>query len=74
MEDKTVLCPRCGVNRYTPYDAGVDMTDEAPYPALSRLDNKTYICSPCGTGEALRDFTRKAPVPPDEWPVKDSAA
>lgn len=25
-------------------------------PALSRKDNKTYICSTCGTKEALRKF------------------
>lgn len=34
------ICPRCG-NAYT----GV--------PSLSRDDNKTYICSDCGTREAL---------------------
>jgi len=26
--------------------------------ALSRRDNKTYICSNCGTEEGLFDFTR----------------
>jgi len=26
------------------------------FPALSRLDNKTPICSPCGTEEALDDY------------------
>ena len=26
------------------------------YPALSRKDNKTEICSNCGTLEALEDF------------------
>ncbi len=26
------------------------------YPALSRRDNKTLICSDCGTREALADF------------------
>ena len=26
------------------------------YPALSRRDNKTEICSDCGTAEALMDF------------------
>ena len=33
-------CPLCG-NSYT------------DFPALSRVDNKTYICPPCGTKEAL---------------------
>jgi len=27
------------------------------FPALSRLDNKSRICSPCGMDEALQDFT-----------------
>ena len=26
------------------------------YPALSRRDNKTDICSACGIGEALEDY------------------
>lgn len=36
-------CPSCG----QVYDG---------YPAISRADNKTEICSPCGTREALDDF------------------
>lgn len=53
--EDTVLCPRCGVNFYTPY--GVGWEEGMPFPpALSREDNKTYICSPCGTEEALEDF------------------
>jgi len=36
-------CPRCKSN----YEG---------FPALSRLDNKTSICSPCGTEEAMQDF------------------
>ena len=28
-------------------------------PAISRRDNKTYICSNCGTREALFDFIKK---------------
>ncbi len=34
------------------------------YPALSRRDNKTYICPDCGTAEALKDYftpTRLSP-------------
>lgn len=27
------------------------------FPALSRRDNKTEICGPCGTSEALEDFS-----------------
>jgi hypothetical protein len=44
------LCPRCG---------GFIPNNEMPgaYPgALSRLDNKTEICSECGTDEAMEDY------------------
>lgn len=37
---KGFKCPRC--NHFS-----------QQYPALSRADNKTNICSPCGTDEAL---------------------
>ena len=33
-------CPRCKVG-------------DIKYPALSRKDNKTHICSNCGTDEAM---------------------
>jgi hypothetical protein len=39
-------CPRC-------------KKDYTEYPALSRLDNKTNICSKCGTEEALYNFTHQ---------------
>ena len=35
-----MVCPKCGKEFKEP-------------PALSRIDNKTYICSSCGTQEAL---------------------
>lgn len=38
-------CPRCGKTT-------VD------YPALSRTDNKTNICSQCGTDEAMENWAR----------------
>lgn len=38
------FCPRCGVT-YT------------DYPALSRYDNKTYICPDCGVEEAMINYT-----------------
>ena len=37
-------CPRCG-------------TDFTGFPALSRWDNLTEICSSCGTDEAMLQFT-----------------
>ena len=73
-QDQTVSCPRCGVGRYMPY--GVTLTDddqeamksgELPaYPALSRVFD-TYICSPCGTDEAMRDFSGAGPLGLDQW-------
>lgn len=37
------ICPRCG-QKYS------------GYPALSRADNKTNICSDCGVREALQSI------------------
>ena len=38
------FCPRCG-RTYT------------EYPAVSRYDNKTYICPDCGVEEAMINYT-----------------
>ena len=67
------LCPRCQVNYYTPYKSDGDPYTY-PYPALSRIDNETYICSPCGSDEAVRDWQKLPPIPPDQWPVKELAS
>jgi len=40
-------CPRCKQMKLHP---------EQVLNALSRRDNKTYICSPCGTDEAMVDY------------------
>jgi hypothetical protein len=48
--DKFALCPRC---------EGFIPNNDTPgaYPgAISRLDNKTEICSECGTIEAMLDW------------------
>jgi len=42
---KTKICPDCK-KKYT------------GYPALSRKDNKTEICSNCGLKEAVQDFLK----------------
>jgi hypothetical protein len=68
-----VLCPRCESNHYTPYGFDYQPGDPMP-PALSRVDNETYICSPCGTAEAMRDFIGAAPIPPSEWPISKEEA
>lgn len=38
-------CPKCG-------------NEMGKYPALSRVDNKTEICSDCGVKEALEIFLK----------------
>jgi len=52
-------CPRC-------------KKDYTEYPALSRVDNKTNICSKCGTAEAMWDFANdgQKPLPPVDGPVQ----
>ena len=40
---KTFNCPKCG-------------RQVSEYPALSRRDNETYICSRCGEIEAFEDY------------------
>ena len=42
---RTKVCPMCG-------------TEYTGYPAISRDDNVTEICSDCGTFEAVRDWKR----------------
>ena len=50
-------CPRCNRN---------ELASPAVLNALSRKDNETYVCSPCGVDEAVWDFT-KSEHP--EWPL-----
>jgi predicted RNA-binding Zn-ribbon protein involved in translation (DUF1610 family) len=50
-------CPRCGRDR---------MRSPEARNALSRKDNKTYVCSSCGTDEAMIDMTGCADL--DVWP------
>ena len=50
-----VLCPRCKVDWFNK-DAGLTYPT---YPALSRRDNKTLICSGCGVEEAMNDWIRE---------------
>ena len=44
------LCPRCEANIMRPIEVE---------NALSRRDNKTYICNGCGQEEAMFDFKIK---------------
>ena len=61
------LCPRCELRYFTAYGKGI-ATEEAPYPALSRVAH-VNICSWCGMHEAVLDYAGEAPIPPDEWPI-----
>lgn len=60
-------CPRC--------QGPVPRADmQGKYPgALSRVDNATYICSACGTDEAMFQFHNRtkqgASLPPVDQPV-----
>lgn len=51
-------CPRCGDDTLR--------IDRPALNALSRVDNKTYVCSDCGTSEAWERF-----VNPGETLSKD---
>jgi len=51
MSKKT--CPRCG-------------SRDMEFPALSRSDNKTEVCSDCGQWEALYQFMNRGKLPPIE--------
>ena len=41
------MCPRCGMTSLWP-------KEREAMNALSRKDNKTYICSPCGQDELMK--------------------
>lgn len=67
-EMRLVLCPRCAKNSYTPYGTGQYRREDIeanPLPALSRVDNATYICSDCGVDEAIGAGS----VPVADWPI-----
>lgn len=58
LETDKHICPRC---------FGWIPSNERPgeyIGALSRIDNKTQICSACGNEEAIL-----ALVPTDQWPI-----
>lgn len=54
------ICPRCADNL---------LHASRVRNALSRKDNETYICPPCGTDEGLRDASGQDPWPtfPEVW-------
>ena len=56
--NKENKCPRCD-------------KEMKEYPALSRRDNKTDICSDCGQVEALEDYYRERWTEKIYWEEKD---
>ena len=53
-------CPSCGegvLPKHKPWKCPSCGMISTTYPALSRRDNKTNICSDCGTREALEDWS-----------------
>jgi hypothetical protein len=71
MNNDTIVyapqCPRCG---------GFIPSNQRPgeyMGALSRADNHTYVCSACGTEEAMEDFIGRSLTTPDQWPVSNPA-
>ena len=58
---KKEICPRCNDQV---------LADPILHNALSRRDNKTYICSACGEREALCDFFKYNSIPVSEISVE----
>lgn len=63
--DDRFTCPRC--------KGGIPSDQHrGEYPgALSRFDNKTYVCSSCGMNEAMWQFSTGQPLPPLDQPVSN---
>jgi len=60
-EKEHIQCPRClGIIE--------------GYPAVSRTDNLTDICSPCGQTEAMEDFIYNTIKTQDMWPTHEGFA
>jgi DNA-directed RNA polymerase subunit RPC12/RpoP len=65
-----IACPRCGKNA---------LEEENPaLNALSRTtrrpeDTPVYVCSPCGTDEAMEDWLHDGATPQEKWPLNGFA-
>lgn len=62
MTTDPTRCPRC--TGWIPNNE----TPGAYMGALSRVAD-VYICSACGTDEAMRDFGGLPPYSPSDWPL-----
>ena len=64
LPDYAGPCSRCG-------EPVPSRENRGQYPgALSRFDNKTYICSQCGQDEALYQWTTGSELPPVNQPAR----
>ena len=60
-----ITCPRCAASQLkTPIEIN----------ALSRTtrnpgDKPVYVCSPCGTDEAMQDWLQGGATPRKKWPT-----
>jgi predicted RNA-binding Zn-ribbon protein involved in translation (DUF1610 family) len=59
------ICPRCG------HQIPNDKTPGAYMGAMSRKDNQTEVCSPCGTEEAILQFSG-FDLDSEDWPIEPS--
>ena len=60
------ICPRSNDN-FIPTNS-----QPGEYPgAVSRADDKTEICSDCGTEEAIIQYGRGECEPTSDWPVRN---
>ena len=60
-KEKDITCPRC-------------LGNIEGYPAISRTDNKTDICTPCGQTEAMEDYIYKTIKTQEMWPTHQGFA
>ena len=63
QKTKNEWCPRCMEEK---------MREEIAQNALSRRDNKTYICSSCGQTEAFVDFYPLEEIPKNQLYLEKS--
>ena len=66
----THTCPRCQQQKYLTRHSGWK-PGSPMFPALSRTDNHTDICSDCGTHEAL-EWHQGTLTPQEMWPLDEN--
>jgi len=73
VNGEVAVCPRCerSLLSIPPLSKVAQIgTSEGwwpDYPATSRMDNTTYVCSECGLDEAIRNHLGAPPLGLDDW-------